>query len=45
VTTIVLQNATTFGVLEMTLRPGGHDGRFVAEAGASFTDQRSQPCH
>lgn len=35
----------TFGVLELTLRPGGYGWRFVPEAGATFTDSGEAPCH
>ena len=33
-----VRNSDTFGVLELTLRPGGYDWRFVPEAGRTFTD-------
>ncbi len=32
-------------VIELTLRPGGYDWRFVPEAGATFTDTGSAACH
>ncbi len=35
----------TFGVLELTLRRGGYDWRFVAESGQSFVDSGSAACH
>ncbi len=33
-----------YGVLELALRPGRYDWRFVPEAGASFTDSGSGRC-
>ncbi|MFZ0157506.1 MAG: metallophosphoesterase [Kineosporiaceae bacterium] len=36
---------TSFGVLMMTLRPGGYDWRFVPAPGGSFTDSGSASCH
>jgi hypothetical protein len=38
-------NDDTFGVLALTLRPGGYDWRFVPEAGKSYTDGGSASCH
>jgi acid phosphatase type 7 len=38
-------NDTTFGVLKLTLRPDGYDWRFVPEAGATYSDAGSSPCH
>ncbi|MFZ0161116.1 MAG: metallophosphoesterase [Kineosporiaceae bacterium] len=38
-------NDDTFGVLSMTLRPGGYDWRFVPEPGRTFTDAGSATCH
>jgi hypothetical protein len=35
----------TFGVLELALRPAGYSWQFVPEAGGSFTDSGSSPCH
>jgi hypothetical protein len=35
----------TFGLLELTLRPGGYDWRFVPEPGFAFTDSGSGTCH
>ena len=40
-----VRNATTFGVLELTLRQTGYDWRFVPEAGGTFTDSGSGDCH
>jgi len=34
----VSRNATTFGVLKLTLHPGSYDWQFVPEAGMTFTD-------
>jgi hypothetical protein len=36
---------TTFGVLELTLRASGYSWRFIAPAGASFSDSGSGTCH
>jgi hypothetical protein len=40
-----VRNATTFGVLVLTLHPGGYDWRFVGERGAKFGDRGSGSCH
>ena len=40
----VLDNST-FGVLELTLQPNGYTWRFVAPAGATFSDSGSGACH
>jgi hypothetical protein len=40
----VRQN-NTFGVLKLTLTATSYDWRFVPEAGKTFTDAGSQPCH
>lgn len=40
----VAQNKT-FGVLKLTLRASSYDWQFVPEAGKTFTDAGSQPCH
>lgn len=40
-----VRNAETFGVLELTLHPTSYDWRFVPEAGKTFTDSGSSPCH
>jgi acid phosphatase type 7 len=39
-----LRDATTFGVLALTLRPSGYDWRFVPAVG-SFADRGSGRCH
>jgi acid phosphatase type 7 len=36
---------TTFGVIELTLSPGGWSSRFVPVAGRAFTDTASGTCH
>jgi calcineurin-like phosphoesterase family protein len=36
---------TSFGVLKLTLRPGGYDWQFVPVAGSTFTDSGSTECH
>jgi hypothetical protein len=40
-----VRQQTTFGVLELTLRGAGYSWRFIAPAGASFSDSGSGPCH
>jgi hypothetical protein len=40
-----LRQSGTFGVLKLTLHPTSYDWQFVPEAGKSFTDTGSQPCH
>jgi hypothetical protein len=40
-----VRNDTTFGVLELTLRPDGYDWQFVPDASGTFTDSGSGPCH
>jgi hypothetical protein len=40
----VAQN-TVFGVLQLTLHPTGYDWQFVPEAGKSFSDSGTEPCH
>jgi len=40
-----VRDTTSFGVLQMTLHPGGYDWRFVPAAGGTFTDQGSASCH
>lgn len=40
-----VRNTDTYGVLELTLRPGGYDWRFVPVPGGTFTDSGSSPCH
>jgi acid phosphatase type 7 len=40
------RDSTTFGVLKLTLHPGGYDWQFVPAAGTgTFTDSGSAPCH
>jgi acid phosphatase type 7 len=41
----MVRDSQTFGVLELTLHPGGYDWRFVPVAGGSFTDSGSGICH
>ena len=38
------RHSRSFGVLELTLRPGGYDWRFRAEPGAAFSDSGSGRC-
>ena len=40
-----VRNADTFGVLKLTLSTGSYSWKFVPEAGKSFTDSGSTPCH
>ena len=40
-----VRNGDTFGVLSLTLKPGGYDWQFVPEAGRTFTDNGSDVCH
>jgi hypothetical protein len=40
-----VRNASTFGVLNLDLRPGGYDWRFVSQAGKTFGDSGSASCH
>jgi hypothetical protein len=39
------RDATTYGVLRLTLRPTGYDWRFLPAAGGHFTDAGSASCH
>jgi hypothetical protein len=39
------RNATTYGVLKLTLKTGGYDWKFVPVAGQSYTDSGSITCH
>jgi hypothetical protein len=43
--TSVVRNGTTWGVLKLTLRPGGWDFQFLPVAGQTFTDAGSGTCH
>jgi hypothetical protein len=40
-----VRDATTYGVLRMTLRPGGYDWLFIPESGKVFTDSGNGNCH
>ena len=40
-----VRDNSTFGVLELTLQPSGYAWRFIAPAGATFSDSGSSPCH
>jgi hypothetical protein len=40
-----VRNADTFGVLKLTLSSGSYSWQFVPEAGKTFTDSGSTPCH
>ncbi len=39
-----VRNTDTYGVLQLTLKPGSYDWRFVPEAGKTFTDSGSANC-
>jgi hypothetical protein len=41
----VVQNADTYGVLRLVLRPLGWDWQFVPASGGGFTDVGSGDCH
>jgi acid phosphatase type 7 len=40
-----IQNASTYGILELTLNPTSYDWRFVPIAGSSFSDAGTGDCH
>jgi hypothetical protein len=40
-----VRNASTFGILKLTLHSASYDWQFVPEAGQTFTDSGSQACH
>jgi hypothetical protein len=40
-----VRNASTYGVLRLTLHAQGYDWQFVPEAGKTFTDSGSSACH
>jgi hypothetical protein len=40
-----LRDATAFGVLRLTLKPGAYDWQFIPEEGKSFTDSGTGNCH
>ena len=40
-----VRNADAFGVLKLTLKPGGYDWQFIPEPGKNFTDAGSGVCH
>ena len=40
-----VRNGSTYGVLTLTLHPTSYDWQFVPEAGKSFKDSGSAPCH
>jgi hypothetical protein len=39
------RNASTFGILALTLHTTGYDWRFSPAAGGTFTDSGSTFCH
>ncbi len=41
----LVQNATSFGVLKLTLHPTSYDWQYVPIAGQTFTDSGSATCH
>jgi acid phosphatase type 7 len=40
-----VRNATTFGVLRLTLHSGSYSWKFVPQSGQTFTDSGSTACH
>lgn len=40
-----VRNASTFGVLKLTLHPRSYEWRFIPAAGKTFTDTGGTPCH
>jgi hypothetical protein len=40
-----VRNATTYGVIKLTLNPTRYEWEFVPETGESFTDSGSKRCH
>jgi PKD repeat protein len=40
-----MRDSETLGVLQLTLRTGGYDWRFIPVAGKTFTDSGSGTCH
>lgn len=40
-----IRNATTYGVLTLSLRTNGYDWQFLPATGGSFTDAGSDSCH
>ena len=40
-----IHNDDTYGVLELTLHPEGHDWRFVPAQGGAFSDSGHGRCH
>jgi hypothetical protein len=40
-----VRDASTFGILKLTLHSASYDWQFVPEAGKTFTDSGSQACH
>jgi hypothetical protein len=40
-----VRDATAFGILKLTLKTSGYDWNFIPEAGKTFTDSGSGPCH
>jgi acid phosphatase type 7 len=40
-----VRNATTYGVLKLTLHAGSYEWKFVPQAGKTFTDSGTTACH
>jgi acid phosphatase type 7 len=40
-----VRNASAFGVLKLTLKPGSYAWKFVPQVGKSFTDSGTDGCH
>jgi hypothetical protein len=41
----VIRNASAYGYLKLTLKPGSYDWEFVPQPGKTFTDKGSGVCH
>jgi chitodextrinase len=40
-----VRNATTYGILALTLHPSSYDWHFVPKSGSTFTDSGTMACH
>ena len=40
-----VRDGTTYGVIQLTLRPGSYDWQFIPVPGQTFTDSGSAACH
>lgn len=41
----LVRNNTAYGVLQLTLHASSVDWQFIPQAGQTFTDSGTQPCH